>query len=1018
MADIPIGDGDSSGSADPINPGTPSEGDHDQPKPSEDSSSTHGREHRDSDDAKPKSRREARESHQDNGVLDDPEAKKSADHLISETTGDRDSSEAPVQEGEKPEKTKASENLLGEDYVEEHGNKGKAHLQDALEEVNKSAASPIPSLPLPSAESSAEVKPKDQDKDEKTPPVLSDGDIDGGASSKTDSEDPFASLTQPNNQESAPESKVADNLVPQEPKVASTAPAGSPEAETSPEERIADSAESGEPVAQVEKNAQPQDPFDKLRKDGGKEFQESIKDEGALTDGKIDPSKAVKQGSNPLPAVEGIVNKLPEPKHTRGVSEADTKEEAAARDAKDATKAALGIAEIGTVVVSAGAGSGAVAGAEAGASGAAAAGVEAGAVGAAAKSAGSAAAGTGAKASAEAAAESAGKEALASGAEAEASQGFQSLSKNAQAEAKQAEQADGLVEETTSTPKDSAASKSIDGSSEAGAGKTRGQKLEDAKKKYDEAQKAKKTLDKIKNVKGSDAEKEVNKALAHEKNEQGWLQDNRSQREKRADRHMERTGVDRRESTVRGIGAVPIAGPLLARVFKPAMDIQQRHERLAVRRRQNVILAGGLIAIAVFLGSLTAGVGGGGAEDVPGGTIVPAPVGGTNPCYSDVPEGEGEGSWSGEQVGNATIIVGVTKEYLKADSFTDANRKRAASIALSTAIVESTLVNLDHGDRDSVGLFQQRPSMGWGTIDEIMDPAYSSSAFLRALFRLDWLNPDNKPGDLAQDVQISGLPDRYNEEMGKANALLDAIWEDSDPVSLPSGFTPLDSPEDPGGEEGEEGEGEEGSGEECGSLEVGADKQKLAEQIVASGGATYLDARDGQQIADIANDNVRTNCDVNLGVLQIIAISIEKYDSIGISSINRLCKEQYLGNPTSRHWVEGGGHAIDVITIGGDSVVGSGPGTEKLLTLVGPHLPAGSGIGQINCRSNPYHYPGVIYFNDSCNHQHIDIPPALKDVGLNDVSGSEDEEKEGEGEGEDPENVEAASVFTRPEQEI
>ncbi|MFD9819065.1 C40 family peptidase [Streptomyces violascens] len=54
---------------------------------------------------------------------------------------------------------------------------------------------------------------------------------------------------------------------------------------------------------------------------------------------------------------------------------------------------------------------------------------------------------------------------------------------------------------------------------------------------------------------------------------------------------------------------------------------------------------------------------------------------------------------------------------------------RATFLALVTALQESTLLNLDHGDRDSVGLFQQRPSSGWGTKEQIMDPKYAAGMF-------------------------------------------------------------------------------------------------------------------------------------------------------------------------------------------------------------------------------------------------------------------------------------------------
>ena len=57
----------------------------------------------------------------------------------------------------------------------------------------------------------------------------------------------------------------------------------------------------------------------------------------------------------------------------------------------------------------------------------------------------------------------------------------------------------------------------------------------------------------------------------------------------------------------------------------------------------------------------------------------------------------------------------------------------AATIAVATALQESTLHNLTYGDRDSVGLFQQRPSMGWGSVSELTDPTYAAKAFLKQL---------------------------------------------------------------------------------------------------------------------------------------------------------------------------------------------------------------------------------------------------------------------------------------------
>jgi Cell wall-associated hydrolases (invasion-associated proteins) len=99
---------------------------------------------------------------------------------------------------------------------------------------------------------------------------------------------------------------------------------------------------------------------------------------------------------------------------------------------------------------------------------------------------------------------------------------------------------------------------------------------------------------------------------------------------------------------------------------------------------------------------------------------------------------------------------------------------RGQVIALATALQESGLRNLDHGDRDSIGLFQQRPSQGWGTRGQIMDPVYASKKFYNALKSLkDW---QEMPVTVAaQKVQKSGTPDAYAKHEPLATALQQAI---------------------------------------------------------------------------------------------------------------------------------------------------------------------------------------------------------------------------------------------------
>jgi hypothetical protein len=100
--------------------------------------------------------------------------------------------------------------------------------------------------------------------------------------------------------------------------------------------------------------------------------------------------------------------------------------------------------------------------------------------------------------------------------------------------------------------------------------------------------------------------------------------------------------------------------------------------------------------------------------------------------------------------------------------------ERAVTIALATAIQESKLENIGYGDRDSLGLFQQRPSQGWGSPAQIRDPVYASNKFYDALVRI--------PGytalpvtEAAQKVQRSGYPAAYAQHEAEAAVLAAAL---------------------------------------------------------------------------------------------------------------------------------------------------------------------------------------------------------------------------------------------------
>ncbi|WP_346038484.1 hypothetical protein, partial [Arthrobacter gandavensis] len=123
---------------------------------------------------------------------------------------------------------------------------------------------------------------------------------------------------------------------------------------------------------------------------------------------------------------------------------------------------------------------------------------------------------------------------------------------------------------------------------------------------------------------------------------------------------------------------------------------------------------------------------------------------------------------------------------------------RAASIALATAVQESGLRNLDYGDNagpDSRGLFQQRPSQGWGSQEEVMDPVYAANAFYDALVEVPGYQ-DLPITVAAQTVQRSAFPDAYADHESEGRAFASALTGQT-PAALSCTLNPAEAPGDP-----------------------------------------------------------------------------------------------------------------------------------------------------------------------------------------------------------------------------
>ncbi|WP_182112338.1 MULTISPECIES: M23 family metallopeptidase [unclassified Actinotalea] len=128
--------------------------------------------------------------------------------------------------------------------------------------------------------------------------------------------------------------------------------------------------------------------------------------------------------------------------------------------------------------------------------------------------------------------------------------------------------------------------------------------------------------------------------------------------------------------------------------------------------------------------------------------------------------------------------------------------RRGPIVAIATALQESRLRNLDYGDRDSLGLFQQRPSQGWGTAEQVRDPRFAALAFFGGATSPHF-NPASgraSPGGLlevggwmdlpitvaAQSVQRSAFPGAYAKHEARATVIVDALSGGASATATPA----------------------------------------------------------------------------------------------------------------------------------------------------------------------------------------------------------------------------------------
>ena len=183
-------------------------------------------------------------------------------------------------------------------------------------------------------------------------------------------------------------------------------------------------------------------------------------------------------------------------------------------------------------------------------------------------------------------------------------------------------------------------------------------------------------------------------------------------------------------------------------------------------------------------------------------------------------DGAVRSGWNAEQRRNAALIVQVGQRM--------GMSRRDILIGLITAAQESSLLNLKYGDRDSRGLFQQRPSQGWGTVDQVTDPVYATKKFFSELQKVQG-RKKMRLTEAAQAVQRSAYPDAYAKHVGDMRDLLRRY-------SKPGLITPSEARQIPNQGRG----GQEATSQTFGSLGLGPDG--LGETLEAFGGGPGVPA--------------------------------------------------------------------------------------------------------------------------------------------------------------------------------
>ena len=319
---------------------------------------------------------------------------------------------------------------------------------------------------------------------------------------------------------------------------------------------------------------------------------------------------------------------------------------------------------------------------------------------------------------------------------------------------------------------------------------------------------------------------------------------------------------------------------------------------------------------------------------------------------SDIPAGASStvgtvAGYSGDQLENAAAIINAGTAL--------GVSTQGDIIGVMTAIGESGLRNLTYGDNlqgvtnpdgtptDSVGLFQQQH--WWGPLATRMDPAKAATLFFQRLVALSsW--ETMTPTAAAHAIQRNADPNYYSPFYAAAAQIVGTL------ISSDGG----------------------------GACTISGDEQAIAQQLVQAADTGRLRGSVPDHIKEIrwiAQGQTVPDCGIDIRILRVLLLAVQHFDRVQVSDINRACTGQIAGLGTqSLHYLDGGGRAVDFLSLDGQHLTGSDGLSLRLIALLDPVMPTGAHVGQVNCRAiagTSVSLTRWTQVNDFCTHLHVDV---------------------------------------------